>query len=269
MRIFRLYDANCVLRIFFESDQKLSDLIQLHFPTPSIWVFDGPGSLTARREILPSYKTKRDRATPKADGFFDFLDAVRTELLPHTNAIVMRAKGFEADDVIAQLVKGNPQDRFIIDSTDGDFQALADSDGRVVTTSNGGKKLQGVLGKDIRLFKTLVGDSSDDIPGISGFGPKAWEALDEQLKRDWTMALNFPIMADADVLGALAERSKLGKTSKEWLLAKGGFDLLVIYWKVVDFLPVPGPVMDGAMESNGGAVNPAAYQATIAKYLWS
>lgn len=168
-----------------------------------IVVWDGPHALKARRDIYPEYKANRTK--PKTDIYVNF-DMIR-EVLKHTYAIQVRVPGFEADDVIAELVKGEVDVH--IHSNDRDFLALG--------VPCDATPIPGVAAEDIRLYKTMVGDSSDNIPGCKGFGAKAWAEADPEGLRAWLFN------------GADYEFPPRAKPVREQLL---------VFWKIVGFLPV-------------------------------
>lgn len=132
-----------------------------------IWVWDGRNHNQRRQKIFPDYKGQR---APMAEDHFAQISLFK-ELLTHSPASQINVDGWEADDVIATLAyKGKP---VVIHTNDLDYAQL-----RMLPTVT----LFGVKGWDydpkwLPLFKALVGDPADNIPGIPGFGPKAWEAI--------------------------------------------------------------------------------------------
>ena len=92
-------------------------------------------------------------------------------------------EGYEADDLIACIVKAFPEPAVRIVSGDKDLSQLIDTRVEMLTPSRDGKDLV-VRGEKETLEKfgvppcaivdylALVGDSSDNIPGIEGVGPK-------------------------------------------------------------------------------------------------
>jgi len=90
----------------------------------------------------------------------------------------IRVKGWEADDVIATLVRSEPNEQFIIESTDVDFMQLPNV--RIAR-----EKPAPVEPQYMRLYKTLVGDPSDNIGGLKGFGKGAWGGSAGSLGSRW------------------------------------------------------------------------------------
>lgn len=142
-----------------------------------IFVSDGFNSRSRRKQIYPEYKAKRK---PADVSIYDGINFFKN-LLRHApkNVFYVELPEVEADDVIAHLVKysdkyGIPKPIDVI-STDKDLTQLMVYD-RVRTLGKAP-----VDPKYVRLYKTLVGDSSDNIPGVEGLGPSAWHKLPEDI----------------------------------------------------------------------------------------
>lgn len=125
-----------------------------------------------RKAKYPQYKANRKPDTAKKQFLRNIFKTLR--ILGHTPAWF---EGLEADDVIASIVR--PDD--IIFSGDQDLFALLDShcagvfypgskfsDRQLITTEKFIAKFE-FHPKQLRLYKTLVGDS-DNIPGLKGAG---------------------------------------------------------------------------------------------------
>lgn len=252
-----LIDANNYLRRKFESSFNVPSIVPLLSPEPMFWVFDGKGALKARQDLYPGYKAKRDRETPTNNGAYAMLQTIREELLIHTGGYIVRVPGMEADDIIAHLAwtfSGQGIDVWV-ESNDGDFHSLVDE--RVTLATPPGWTSE-IAPKDVRLYKTLVGDQSDNIPGLKGFGEKGWKALSEGERQLWKEF--FQGGTDCDI------RSMLKPSQLEWFNA-GGDKLLRIFWKVVGFLPVT----DGLINRHtvAGVKDAKAYSDVLRKYMWT
>lgn len=142
----------------------------------SACVFDAKGK-TFRDEIYPEYKARRppmpsdlvEQITP----LHDCIEAMGWPLL-----IV---EGVEADDVIGTLAKQacNHGMQCIISTGDKDIAQLVNHAIRLINTMNnetldveGVVKKFGVSPDQIIDYLALVGDSSDNIPGVEKVGPK-------------------------------------------------------------------------------------------------
>lgn len=136
------------------------------------------GRSERRTSLYPEYKGNRG---DKDEGFYtEFLNQVNClhdQLLPKLGIRSVRFKGWEADDIIyaiTQLIKD--QDLVIISNDTDFFQLIRDN----VTVYSPIKK-EFYNNQNFRLkfgiplegyisYKALVGDPSDNIPGISGIG---------------------------------------------------------------------------------------------------
>ncbi|GMU69918.1 MAG: DNA polymerase I [Steroidobacteraceae bacterium] len=147
------------------------------YPAPRIAVvFDAPGQ-TFRDELFAEYKAHRppmpDELRAQAGPL---LEAVRALGLP-----VLRIEGVEADDVIGTLAKQSTGRgwRVLISTGDKDMAQLVDGHVTLINTMSntvldraGVKAKFDVYPEQIIDYLALVGDSSDNIPGISKVGPK-------------------------------------------------------------------------------------------------
>ncbi len=241
MSIINLVDCNNVVRKRFEKDgYALRNLFEWAFrdPEPHIFVFDGQNAKATRRAIFPDYKVGR---TPAPDNFYKQLDIFR-ELLQYTNKVQMKVPKFEADDAIYSMVVGNPTGKFRIHSNDGDFTRLVNENVSVTEQT-----IRDVKPEELRLYKTLVGDGSDKVPGVRLFGPKSWATATESQKSNWYTLLHYlesldPLKSDKD-LGFLGVQGDLNITEKQREWTHENWRLVRSFWLVVDFMDVPMELM--------------------------
>lgn len=223
--MINIYDCNNWVRVQFETDPSGLALRNLfneayHSPEVGFYVFDGFNSRAKRRELYPDYKAQRQKGS---DNFYETLKLFK-ELVGYTNKFKIEIPEWEADDIIAHMVKTRkPGTRIHIWSTDKDFNPLLCDE--VTSSAN---KISNASPVDVRLYKTLVKDQSDNIKGIAGFGDKAWDSLTDQNKQAWIEFLEgrtdlFPIEALSD-------------KSMKWV--SNNIQLLRNYWTIVDFLPM-------------------------------
>jgi DNA polymerase-1 len=96
--------------------------------------------------------------------------------------------GFEADDLIATFLSRHPTMEARIITSDRDFYQLVSPLVHVLAPVRGTREMRevdpagveaafGVPPAQVPDFKALVGDASDDIPGVPGIGPKTAAAL--------------------------------------------------------------------------------------------
>jgi DNA polymerase-1 len=133
-----------------------------------------------RLEVFPEYKAHRASMPEELKVQLDHLD----EILEAMNIPAIRAEGFEADDALATLSRHVPEDvELFIVTGDQDAMQLVDGQVKVLRTTRGVSETKtygrqevieeyGVTPEQIPDYKALVGDPSDNIPGVRGIGPK-------------------------------------------------------------------------------------------------
>jgi DNA polymerase-1 len=154
----------------------LNKLIKDEEPERIAVVFDAPGR-TFRDDLFDEYKAHR---APMPDDLRaqvqPLLDAVAAMGLP-----LLRVAGVEADDVIGTLARRGAESGYavLISTGDKDMAQLVGPHITLINTmSNTRLDRDGVKAKfdvypeQIIDYLALVGDSSDNIPGITGVGPK-------------------------------------------------------------------------------------------------
>lgn len=137
--------------------------------------WDAPGP-TFRHELYDEYKAGRD-ATPED---LKAQIPLAHELIDAYGVPLLSVEGVEADDIIATLVRAAPDDVAVtIVSTDKDLMQLVSD--RVVLVDGmkdrryGPEEVEarfGVRPDRILDLRSLVGDPSDNIPGVKGIGEK-------------------------------------------------------------------------------------------------
>ncbi|MEE8441488.1 MAG: 5'-3' exonuclease H3TH domain-containing protein [Spirochaetia bacterium] len=140
---------------------------------------------TFRHEKYPAYKATREK-TPE-----DLRDEIPVieEILRQLGVPAIRVNGFEADDVMATLAlqsKAEGRACYII-TGDKDLLQLVDGPVRVLKPESGGGFTEmdrggvieawGVKPEQILDYLSLVGDTSDNVPGVKGIGAKTAAAL--------------------------------------------------------------------------------------------
>lgn len=182
----------------------LRRLIKDYAPQQLAVVFDPPGK-TFREDIYPEYKANRG-ATPE-DLVIQFPLVV--ELCEAMGLRVLQIPGVEADDVIGTLAtraaaRGEP---VLIVSGDKDLAQLVTDQVHILDTMKnrrmdpgGVVEKFGVAPERIVDYLALMGDASDNIPGVPGVGEKTAAKL---LKEHGT--LDDVIAASANIKGKLGE----------------------------------------------------------------
>jgi DNA polymerase-1 len=143
------------------------------------------GKPAFRMEIFPEYKAHRTSMPEELKVQLDHLD----EILEAMNIPAIRAEGFEADDALATLSRRVPEDvELFIVTGDQDAMQLVNGRVKVLRTTRGVSEMKaygreevieeyGVRPEQIPDYKALVGDPSDNIPGVRGIGPKSAASL--------------------------------------------------------------------------------------------
>lgn len=133
---------------------------------------------TFRSERYPDYKATRAKSPPEFKGQVELIKQVLESL----NISVVTADGFEADDILATLAKSCDFPVQIVSGDRDSFQLIDDrvtilyprkgmSD-LVHMTPDAVFEKYGVTPKQYRSLAALVGESSDNLPGVPGVGPK-------------------------------------------------------------------------------------------------
>ncbi|MFK3793311.1 MULTISPECIES: DNA polymerase I [Pseudomonas] len=159
----------------------LKSLRKQYPQSPFAVVFDAKGG-TFRDEMYAEYKANRPSMP----------DDMRVQIEPlHASVIALGfpllcVEGVEADDVIGTLARSSAAaSRPVVISTgDKDMAQLVDGHITLVNTMSGSsmdvegvKEKFGVAPEQIIDYLALMGDSSDNIPGVPGIGPKTASGL--------------------------------------------------------------------------------------------
>ena len=179
-------------------------------PTAAAIAFD-VSKHTFRSDMYPGYKANRKPMPEELRR----QDPVIRDLLSHMGLAVVECEGFEADDILGTLaaLAGERDAQTLIVTGDRDSFQLADEHTSILYTKRGIADTQrvtpawieqtyGVAPAQLIDVKALMGDASDNIPGVAGVGEKTalrliaqYGSLEEVLAR-----------ADAEEKGKLRER---------------------------------------------------------------
>lgn len=221
-------------------DTKEVDISHIYYPLREIEGFRREAEKRGNKVIMsicmdaPSMKKesnaeyKSNRTSKLNDDDFTNIGII-SRLLAKAGHNVYKITGYEADDIVANLVRlyGDRFDRNIIYTPDTDMLTLV-NDNVYVSRYKAGKGYT-LIGKHnyeqvcqnefkcnipynaILLYKVLCGDKSDNIKGIKGFGPAAFNNLVNELngKVDWTM------MGHVDYVKKIIESIFTGQQLKE------------------------------------------------------
>ncbi len=154
-------------------------------PTHMAVAFDRPGK-TFREHLLPTYQSQRPKME---DDFISQIPLVH-EAVTAFGLPIFELDGFEADDMIGTIAatvmaaKGSEIDQVVIVTGDRDILQLVRDDKVLVYMPTKGLS-EGMLYGEKEVYermgvppslivdlKALMGDASDNYPGVSGIGPK-------------------------------------------------------------------------------------------------
>jgi len=171
-------------------------------------VFDAPGK-TFRDELYAEYKATRPPMPDELRSQVQpILDAVKAMGLP-----LLRVKGVEADDVIGTLCKQAAEDGLsvLVSTGDKDLAQLVNDKVTLINTMNDSrldrdavKAKFDVFPEQIIDYLALVGDTSDNIPGVPKVGAKT--------ASKW---LNLYDSADGIIENSDAIKGKVGDSLRE------------------------------------------------------
>src|SRR5512142_1100394 len=135
------------------------------------------GRATFRQQLYPKYKANRPE--PPEDLVVQLVRV--TTIVSAMSHLVWQCPGFEADDIIATTVRQAREQglRVLIIGADKDLMQLVGSDvilwdpsrDKIIGPPEVREKL-GVRVNQVRDWLALTGDSSDNVPGVPGIGPK-------------------------------------------------------------------------------------------------
>ncbi len=158
--------------------RSINKLIQDFKPDHIVAVFDGPNNKQSRKNIYEEYKANRTRDNEdlpeqiaKAKVFCEYFG------IPH-----IEIDGVEADDTMGAIAKWAESCgmKVFLCSSDKDLCQLVNDNIYVLNTwknnlildSKGVEQAYGVRPDQIVDYLAIIGDTSDNIPGLKGFGPK-------------------------------------------------------------------------------------------------
>jgi len=177
-------------------------------------VFDAPGK-TFRDELFTAYKAHRPTMPDELRAQIEpLLSIIRAQGLP-----LLRVAGVEADDVIGTLACRAAQagQSVLISTGDKDMAQLVNDSITLINTMNdsrldraGVKTKFDVYPEQIIDYLALIGDSSDNIPGIDKVGPKTGAKLLQQFG-----SLDGLVAHVADIPGKVGENLRAGLATLE------------------------------------------------------
>lgn len=161
-------------------------MIDAFNPDGVVVAFD-KGKPRVRMEMLPQYKAQRPPMDPDLHAQFPMIK----ELLAALNVPILQSEGWEGDDILGTMARLGEEagcDMLLV-TGDRDMYQLVTEHVNVVSTRKGLSDVaimtpesvddlyHGVTPALVPDFYGLKGDTSDNIPGVPGIGPKKASAL--------------------------------------------------------------------------------------------
>lgn len=189
------------------------------------WVFDGFDSRKPRRDLYPTYKAQRKKKEVDTHRY-ELLNNFKTDGLRSIGGVVgIEVPYYEADDVMTTLVKTLKGAQIQVLTTDADLKRLEEIDGVSVPQA---KLPEGVALEHLHLYKTLVGDTSDNIKGVVGLGKSTWATFTRSELDVLAIAIaqNTPYYIHGKVAGKWAD-----KIVEQW-------DNVQLWYRLVEFIDI-------------------------------
>jgi DNA polymerase-1 len=173
-----------------------------------------------RKEIYPEYKAHRTEPPDELVPQFALVDELVTVLgLPE-----IKEPRYEADDVIGSVVTQWRAhfDEILIVSGDKDLMQFVGGPVKMLDTMKEKiyeredvKDKMGIYPEQIMDFLSLIGDSSDNIPGVDGIGPKGAQNLIEEFGTLENILANAAAIKNKRAQTAIAAHADMARLSKE------------------------------------------------------
>jgi DNA polymerase-1 len=158
----------------------LLKLIEEEKPTHFLFAFDA-GKVTFRHADYQDYKGGRAKTPPELSEQWPLIK----ELIAAFNIAQFELEGYEADDIIGTLTRMADEEKMdvLVVTGDKDMLQLASDHVKIAVTRKGISEMEihdpayiqekyGLKPQQIIDMKGLMGDSSDNIPGVPGVGEK-------------------------------------------------------------------------------------------------
>lgn len=203
--------TNSILKILREENP---DFIAVVFDTKAP---------TFRHEMFKDYKSTRAKMPSEMS---EQLPRIR-EVAESMNLPILEVEGFEADDLMGTLARRAKEKEMevILVTGDKDFLQLVDEDVKVLNPRRGGEepelldragveKKLGVPPEKVTEFLALMGDTSDNVPGVPGVGEKTALELIREFGSLENVLKNAELVKRKNVQKGLKEHADLARLSK-------------------------------------------------------
>lgn len=161
-------------------------MIDAFNPDGVVVAFD-KGKPRVRMEMLPQYKAQRPPMDPDLHAQFPMIK----ELLAALNVPILQSEGWEGDDILGTMARLGEEagcDMLLVTGDRDMYQLVTEhvnvastrkglSDVAIMTPESVDDLYHGITPALVPDFYGLKGDTSDNIPGVPGIGPKKASAL--------------------------------------------------------------------------------------------
>ena len=195
----------------------LHNMILKHNPTHILVARDTKeGSF--RKDLYVDYKANRTEPPDDLKPQFDLID----QLVDKLGLAQIKMPGYEADDIIGSIAKqwGDKFEEILIASGDKDLMQFVEGPVKILDTMKEKiyeredvKDKMGVYPEYIVDYLALIGDSSDNIPGVPGIGPKGAAGLIEEFGNLENILKNTDKVRNKRTQTALQEHVELAHIS--------------------------------------------------------
>jgi len=207
----------------------IKSLIKKFNPDKAVVVWD-QGKCERRIKIYPEYKAQRNiKKNEKSRKIIHRQRKICQELFAMLPVKQLSSQGIEADDIIGILCEKLNGKKIIV-SNDQDFYQLIASDVQIFNSNSehliNRKNIDKILGFPLKyylLYKSIVGDSSDNIKGIPGLGPVKTKKLINDVLRS---GKKLPIKSEEQEIldrnkylisiGAMITKDEIKKIKKQY-----------------------------------------------------
>lgn len=219
-------DQNLQVNAVYGFCKMIKNLIDKHKPEYLLLVWDSPGK-TIRHEIYPEYKQNRQVAPEnlfdQKSIIIDFAEAIKLKQLA--------VSSIEADDLMFsaadKFIKQDKDNKVILVTSDKDLAQALNSQiiildpfkNKIITYEDFYQNFNVPVEK-LAFYYALIGDSSDNIKGVKGIGPKTAQALIEQFSSLQDLYLNVNNIKSERVKNLLISQKESAFLSQELFLLK-------------------------------------------------
>ena len=189
----------------------------------AIMVAFDKGKATFRNEVYAGYKAQRKATPPELAEQFPIV----RELLASMGIAVFEEAGYEADDILGTFAEKGREAGYQVDIVTGDKDALQliSPTTKVLLTRKGISEIEsvdeealkekyGLQPQQVVDLKGLMGDTSDNIPGVPGVGEKTAGKLIAEFGSVENVIANIQKISGAKLQSNLREHADLALLSK-------------------------------------------------------